>query len=325
MDSQKSPRCILCSSSNVSVKTRVSFSTLALLYKEVLKVDIAACIDGKYSSSEIPFYRCHNCALEFFPPELAGNGNLYEVLDENEWYYGEDKWEFEQAQAAFEKSHTILEIGCGDGHFLGRMKKKYPSKKLLGIELNKDAVAKGKNSGLSVVDESIELFAQNPAHHNAFDAVCYFQVLEHIANPKTFIESSLACLKKGGLLFISVPNPSGFTQFVENDILNMPPHHISRFNKGVIEFLAKHYHLTLKDYREEPIAPYHKEWYRITLIKKFFISTLGKKFHLLEHPHSIVFRSIRKLAHVIDKIIPRFLWRYKKYTGHTFYVVLEKQ
>lgn len=317
-------KCLLCGADKVVAQAEINFADLKRLYKRSLNIDIDECISGGYKEVSIPFYKCNNCFLEFFPPELAGNDLLYEKLGKNEWYYGEEKWEFEKALGVFKDVKSVLEIGCGEGHFLKRLKVKSPQTKIIGLELNKDAIKKGRANGLNILNRTIEAFSEEDGNAESVDAVCSFQVLEHVTAPRRFIESSIKCLKKSGLLFIFVPNNDGFTRFAANCILNMPPHHITRWNRQTMGYLAKKYNLELIEYKEEPVAEYHMEWYRITLLKKFFLNLFGMKFGLIEPTSTIKYKLITFLAFVSDKLAPDSFWKYNKYTGHTFCAVFKK-
>ncbi|MBI4994133.1 class I SAM-dependent methyltransferase [Candidatus Peregrinibacteria bacterium] len=232
--------------------------------------------------------------------------------------------EFMEAIKEFNNLKSVLEIGCGDGHFIKLMKKSYQDTRVVGLELNRKTVEKNRAHGFEVSEQTIESFADEKVNHEAFDAVCSFQVLEHVPNPRAFIESSLKCLKKGGFLFISVPNRDGFTQYLVNDILNMPPHHITRWNYSVIKNVSKLFNLQIKSFKEEPVAEYHKKSYRMALLKKYIADFIGVKFRSVEPPFSIRYKIVQFFAFMLDIIIPKSFWKYNKFTGHTLCTTLIK-
>lgn len=313
--------CILCGSRSVEIKEKIKYCDLRSIYKRALKIDI-----DEFLPLYICLYICRDCKIEFFPPELAGNNMFYEKLGVNDWYYGSDKWEFMEAIKEFKNLKSVLEIGCGDGHFIKLMKKYYPNTRVVGLEFNKKAVEKNRANGFDVREQTIESFSDEEANREVFDAVCSFQVLEHVQNPKAFIESSLKCLKKSGILFTSVPNRDGFTKYLVNDILNMPPHHISRWNYSVVENVSKLFNLRIKSFKEEPVAEYHKKSYRMTLLKKYIADSIGAsgKFRLVEPSSALLYKAVQLLAFIIDMIIPKKLWKYTKFTGHTLCATLIK-
>jgi SAM-dependent methyltransferase len=94
-----------------------------------------------------------------------------------------------------------------------------------------------------------------------YDAVCAFQVLEHVVDPGTFIENCLRRLRKGGLLLISVPDSNGFLRHAKQDILNAPPHHLSLWHRQVLRHMSGRFPLRIRRLVHEPLAPYHLKWY----------------------------------------------------------------
>lgn len=317
--------CILCGSENIAVKEKISYRDLKSIYKRALKIDIDECFCASFNDRFLPLYVCRDCKIEFFPPELAGNNAFYEKLGVHEWYYGADKWEFTEAIKEFKEVKSVLEVGCGDGHFMELMKKYYPDTRVIGLELNREAIEKNHRHNFDAREQTIEKFADEKVNHEAFDAICSFQVLEHVQNPKAFIESSLKCLKKGGFLFVSVPNRDGFTKYLVNDILNMPPHHISRWGHYVIENVSKLFNLQIKSFKEEPIAEYHKKSYRMALLKKHISNFIGVKFRSVEPSSSLLYKTVQSFAFILDIMIPKRFWKYTKFTGHTLYATFIKK
>lgn len=308
--------CILCGSNAVDIKEKINYRDLKAIYKCALKIDINECFQTP-PNDFLPLYICGNCNIEFFPPELAGNNIFYEKLCINEWYYGTEKWEFIEAIKEFKNAKSVLEIGCGDGHFIKLMKQYYPNVNVIGLEFNKKAVEKNLSSGFDVREQTIESFADEKENHGAFDAICSFQVFEHVQDPRTFIGKSLKCLKKGGLLFISVPNKGGFMKYLVNDILNMPPHHITRWDYSVIKSLSSLFNLEIKSFKEESVAEYHKKSYRMALLKKHIADFIGVKFRLVEPPSALLYKTVQLFVFILDLIIPKSFWKYNKFAGHT--------
>jgi 2-polyprenyl-3-methyl-5-hydroxy-6-metoxy-1,4-benzoquinol methylase len=89
------------------------------------------------------------------------------------------------------------------------------------LELNEKAIQTGRAKGLDVHADTIQDFART--HQNAFDVVCYFQVLEHITDVQSFVQASVDALKPGGKLIICVPNNEGFLKYDKHNLLNQPP------------------------------------------------------------------------------------------------------
>jgi SAM-dependent methyltransferase len=88
------------------------------------------------------------------------------------------------------------------------------------------------------------------------DAVCAFQVLEHVPDVRPFLEQSVALLKPGGLLVICVPNAYSYLRDLCSP-LDMPPHHMSRWSARTFASLGKTLPVDLVVTRNEPLAAPH--------------------------------------------------------------------
>ena len=121
------------------------------------------------------------------------------------------------------KDDLILEIGSGTGRFCIALAKKYPSKKIIGIDYTDESVAlsnKGaKMRGLSKVEfKKADLF-QLPFPDNHFDLVFENGVIEHFKNyPEALLEMKRV-VKKGGKIIVNVNNWYCFPKTIEKKIL----------------------------------------------------------------------------------------------------------
>ena len=177
----------------------------------------------------ISVYKCMASGLMFYHPLAVGDSFFYEELQKLGWYYPNWKWENQYVASFIKPEAEVLEIGCGDGHFLSRMQS---DKKIIptGIELNLQAAQNLRQKGIEVISETVEEYAK--ANKKKFDVVCCFQVLEHVPNIQEFIESCLSLLKIGGVLAFAVPNNVPFLYGYDvYHALNLPPHHQSLWNK----------------------------------------------------------------------------------------------
>ena len=85
-------------------------------------------------------------------------------------------------------------------------------------------------------------------------------MLEHIAKPNDFISSCIKLLKPGGKLIFCTPNANGLLA-TDFSLLDLPPHHMTRWNKQAYHSLKQVYSLKLKNVHFEPLAKYHWDWY----------------------------------------------------------------
>jgi len=145
-----------------------------------------------------------------------------------------------------------------------------------------------------------------------FDVACSFQVLEHVSDPAGFLGGCVKLLKPGGRLLISVPNSIGFIRLADNDLLNTPPHHVTRWSKFVFESLPRYFSLELQKILYEPLAPYHISWYA-----NLQLSRLPHVPYLTKVIHFFVLKLVLPLAGRTR--FNRFL------RGHTIYVHYQKR
>lgn len=200
----------------------------------------------------VPVFRCGDTGYRFFfPHELAGTAEFYQELQHGAGYYAEWRWEHGQAAEILQSAHRILEIGAGTGNFLARMRADFHSE-VMGLELNPDALVIATQRGLTVQPQRIEEFVGG--NHGSFDAICSFQVLEHVPDVRSFLTAACTVLKPGGKLILGVPNNNPYLyRYDRLHALNLPPHHMGLWNRGSLGCLPGFFPLQLIDIRAEPL------------------------------------------------------------------------
>lgn len=208
--------CPLC-------KSRKGFKFIEHLYSYEMK-------------TEYKIFKCKNCGIEFSEPMKSAPPSNYEKI---EWY-GE-RWEFHEALKFLKgKGVRILDIGCGEGHFLNLAKGE--GFEVVGIDFNKEAIKRAKKKfGLErVYPFTLEEFIENFPDEK-FDVICAFQVIEHLENPLDFVLKLKKILKENGFFVFSIPNPERLRSRVKGirEEWDFPPHHLTRWNNKSIHFLLK--------------------------------------------------------------------------------------
>ncbi|RKI99431.1 class I SAM-dependent methyltransferase [bacterium D16-54] len=102
----------------------------------------------------------------------------------------------------FDKEKSFLEIGCSAGQFLNKIKDEFGH--VAGIELSKQCAEYVRQHwNIPVYSEEL---SQIKWDGKQFDYIGFFQVLEHIEDPRQFLLNVHERLKDGGKVFIEIPN-----------------------------------------------------------------------------------------------------------------------
>jgi 2-polyprenyl-3-methyl-5-hydroxy-6-metoxy-1,4-benzoquinol methylase len=105
------------------------------------------------------------------------------------------------------KVDSILDVGCGEGFTLNRLKEKGIGKNLEGLEYSKEAIALGKKTYPDIKITRGSIY-ELPYADNSFDLVLCTEVLEHLDKPRDALKELIRVSKK--YLVISVPNEPFF-------------------------------------------------------------------------------------------------------------------
>lgn len=102
---------------------------------------------------------------------------------------------------------SILDVGCGEGFTLNRLKEKGIGKELEGIEYLKTAIELGHKMYPDIKIKQGNIY-QLPYKDNSFDLVLCTEVLEHLDKPQEGLKELVRVSKK--YLVLSVPNEPFF-------------------------------------------------------------------------------------------------------------------
>jgi SAM-dependent methyltransferase len=197
-------------------------------------------------------------------------------LQKHDWYYFDEKAEFEFARRFLQGTDKVLEIGSGKGAFAKGLSKSLYT----GLEFSKNAIEIGKAEGINIKNQLVQDHAVEAPE--VYDVVCFFQVLEHVSNVREFLDSAVACLRKGGLLILSVPSADTFIRHKVNAVLNMPPHHVTWWTDTCLENLEKILGLEVIDSQHELLADPHVRSYLETLLYTSLNDLAGSTRALIE-------------------------------------------
>lgn len=138
---------------------------------------------------------------------------------------------------------SVLDVGCGEGFTLAKLKKAKIGKTLEGIEYVDDAITLGKKLHPSLKIKKGTIY-KLPYKANSFDVVLCTEVLEHLEDPEHALRELKRVTKK--YLVLSVPNEPLFT--IQRILrgknvfkLGAHPEHIQHWSSNSFkQFVQKH-------------------------------------------------------------------------------------
>ena len=102
------------------------------------------------------------------------------------------------------RPRTVLDLGAGDGRYLGLWKRLLPSDVMVvGCEISARRAARIKAKGFRVVVARSE---ELPFRPGLFDLVTFIEVIEHTASPAASLDEIARVLRRDGTLALTTPN-----------------------------------------------------------------------------------------------------------------------
>jgi SAM-dependent methyltransferase len=145
---------------------------------------------------------CNTCGLVRSDP-VASEELLATLYASSSFDYGQEVGSIQATygralgwmEARSPRRGSLLEIGCGNGFFLEQARRQ-GWKEVRGVEPSMDAVANAPRELGGVIVQDV--MRRGLFDEESFDAVCLFQVLDHISHPVELLEECLAVLRPGG-------------------------------------------------------------------------------------------------------------------------------
>ena len=130
-----------------------------------------------------------------------------------------------------------MDIGCGAGVFL-EVAYQHGWKTCVGIDANNEyAEIYQEASGIQYIQSSFESLDRSRLGVN-YDCIAMWNVLEHLFDLQAIISEIKQMLKKGGLLFIMVPNVESMaTRLIREKSATFNWKHVSHFSPRSLESL----------------------------------------------------------------------------------------
>jgi SAM-dependent methyltransferase len=199
IDSMHHRDCPVC---REPANTASQFMPCSLDESQLTKASFASRKTPEFMSYKL--VRCRRCATVFASeaPAAEALANAYHEADYStgvEAEFAADVYR-KSLQPFLEKLSTrgiALEIGTGTGVFLSYLRK-FGFREQVGIEPSPAAIAAAAVDVKPCIREGVFTGEEFPANSVSF--ICCFQTLEHVSDPRGFVEAAFRMLEPGGMI-----------------------------------------------------------------------------------------------------------------------------
>ena len=215
--------------------------------------ELSDCIRSLWGTNQVALVRCGACGLRSANPFVAGNAKFYALAYGRESFHSYPgwRWEYQLTREAIPKSGTVLEIGAGDGAFQrGLIGAGISPSRLYATEYS--AIGRDALESLGVSVTSTDLRELPPAGHAV---VCGHQVFEHLDDLDGVFRAFDSLTAPKGIVALSVPNGATIARTeASRGEIDMPPNHVSTWQKTAFQAAGIRRGWKIVDYREEPAS-----------------------------------------------------------------------
>jgi 2-polyprenyl-3-methyl-5-hydroxy-6-metoxy-1,4-benzoquinol methylase len=254
-------KCPLCSSSDIA---------------KILDVT-----DYRVSTEQFSINECKNCSLRITSP-MPNETKILKYYDSDSYISHSDEprtlidktYKLVQTLTLRSKKRfvnkwssvklgSILDIGCGTGDFLNKMK--LSGWKVDGVELESSAREKAQ----SRINKNIMTPKDFLNSKNQFDVITMWHSLEHLHNLSDYIEKIRGSFNNNGILIIAVPNYNSFDAeyYKSNWAAYDAPRHLYHFSFKAMQTLVEKSNLSIIHYKQLPFDPFYIAFLSEMLVK----------------------------------------------------------
>lgn len=265
------------------------------------------------------FYYCENCQVairsEKDMPSVGVGKTIYDI----DWVKVQNSSKIKHIKVKkisrlikkLKGIKTILDIGCGTGILVDMLNKK--GFHADGIDSSEDAIrfAQSNKKG-NFIFSDVNSFNSS----KKYDLIVSTQLIEHLRDPRIFLQCVKKVLKKGGLLLIETPNLNSWRRKSLwrrriGGMYNCPDHRFSYSHKSLIHLLEENgfsiYRISTHTYSPTIYenllttliyALYPQKEQKILKYKNADINDLSIKYRNSERKSSlssILFKSLKKI------------------------------
>ena len=232
---------------------------------------VLATTDYLVSKDKFDIYECKYCSFRFTSP-VPNKSEISKYYDSDEYISHSEKstsiidriYKIVQKitlkskkkiidKLFFGVNGSLLDIGCGTGDFLQKMKS--TGWKVTGVEINATArkIAEDK------ISESVFTPLEFVNSDFKYDVITMWHSLEHLHDLKDYVQKIVNTLNKDGLLFIAVPNYQSFDAeyYKENWAAYDVPRHLYHFSFRSAEELFNEFGFKIINNKQLPFDSFY--------------------------------------------------------------------
>lgn len=211
--------------------------------------------------------QCNICEVYYVAPQISFNDEQWAELYSSEYFAMQSNWllrkrELELAQRfkkalSFmpKKNITFLDVGAGEGKTL--IEGANRGWDVTGIDIVDSRIDDAKTNDIKFITGK---FLEYEFPENQFDFIYLDSVLEHVINPKEYLQKIKRILKVGGILYVAVPNEDCLFNDVRKIVFGLlgkknisvkikpfdSPYHIIGYNKKSLTYIFDKTNLKIK-------------------------------------------------------------------------------
>jgi len=189
---------------------------------------------------------------------------------------------------------TLLDIGCGEGHFTDVIKKEFAKFEVHGLDYSVSAIDFAHKSFKDINFVTANAYYP-PYQDEYFDIVVCNNLWEHVPDPLQMLRAMKRVLKPNGLLIISTPSRYRFSNLIKvsagQEIAFMSSYHVTEYTIGQVKEQLRWEGFTTERVYSPPIPASNFIFTFIKGVMRLFLKMINSH-HVLE---STVFYSAKKL------------------------------
>ena len=193
--------------------------------------------------------RCSRCS-HVFADESLGHAELSRLY-QREYFFGDEYSNYLEDRRIIEKNFAmrlatlrryltpahrrLFEIGCAYGLFLNGARGAFDA--VSGIDVSEDAVRHA--AGELALDVTVGDLLDADLTARTFDVVCMWDTIEHLADPRRYVEKIAPHVPQGGLIAITTGDISSLNARVQKERWRLihPPTHLQYFTRASLEHM----------------------------------------------------------------------------------------